>query len=382
MNSVSKGRKRPIFLNYKMYMPVVAAVLVFAVVVNKPEIIKKLGLVGNNRPAQEQTAIGNQTGEPQNNNISGEAGTASAETTGENSQKVAEGTSTPMQTPNIAANNTEGNTNKAGAAKVQVPKKGSDTNNGTKVAEADKKGSDENITTASEGDEKPIDIAGILGFVYLKDPEVNYEIVLTDKDSEIMNYINNGDNGKIVQDNIYKFSVDKFKPLDEMMAKSQIRKTTVNNIDESSKNVVLKVLFVNYEITISDNQPEVTQFISDNAKCKALGDNTYQLSTESFKNLDAMLANGKVDKKVINNINDESVIIKVLTVNYEIAVNSDQTEIVDFIKEKCFNIQDNIYEITSEDYKTFEEILNNGAIERKLINEPQDSNIVVRILIN
>lgn len=361
-------------------MPFVAAVLVFAVVVNKPEIIKKLGLVGNNRPAQEQTAIGSQIAEPKNDNTSEASGIEVADTSGDSSQKNTAGISTPTQTPSIASNNA--GSNKPASAKEQVSEKGSSKNNGTKVAAADKKGSSENITTANEDNEKPIDIAGILGFVYLNKPEVNYEIVLTDKESEIMDYIKNSDNGKIVQDNIYKFSVDKFKPLDEMLSKDQIRKTTVNNLDESSKNVVLKVIFVNYGITISDNQPEVTQFINDNTKCKALGDNTYLLSTESFKTLDAMLINGKIEKKVLNDINDESVIIRVLTVNYEISVSNKQTEIVNFIKEKCCNIQDNIYKITSDDFKTFEEILNNGAVDKKIINEPQNSNIVIRIVIN
>jgi hypothetical protein len=382
MNSISKERKRIPFLNYKMYMPVVAAVLVIAVVINKPEIIKKLGLLGNYRPVQKQTAVGSPNTESGNNAASGEAGTTGANVSANNDGKNAVDTTPLVQNPTITASDTPvAKDNKPASAKDSEVKTDSTKNTNVSVAAADKKSSNENINTASEGEDTPFDLAGILGFVFLKEPEVNYEIVLNNDDSDIVNYIKNSENGKIIDDSLYKFTVDKFKPLDEMLTKGQVRKTTVNNLDELSKEVVLRVLFVNYDITISDSQPDIMKFINDNTRCEVLGDNTYKISNSNFKELDTMLVKGNIEKKVLSDINGDFVVIKVLIVNYEITVDGN-TEILNFIKEKCFNVQDNIYVIGRNDFKEFEGILQMEAIDKKIINESQDSSIVLRILNN
>jgi hypothetical protein len=193
--------------------------------------------------------------------------------------------------------------------------------------------------------------------------------------------IDKSNHGKVGEAKYLKFTVDKFKPLDEMLTKGQVRKTTVNNLDELSKEVVLRVLFVNYDITISDSQPDIMKFINDNTRCEVLGDNTYKISNSNFKELDTMLVKGNIEKKVLSDINGDFVVIKVLIVNYEITVDGN-TEILNFIKEKCFNVQDNIYVIGRNDFKEFEGILQMEAIDKKIINESQDSSIVLRILNN
>lgn len=54
IKSINRERKKVNFFNYRIYAPVMAAILVVAVIINRPEILEKINFGKNARIAQEQ----------------------------------------------------------------------------------------------------------------------------------------------------------------------------------------------------------------------------------------------------------------------------------------------------------------------------------------
>lgn len=388
MKSVTKERKRVNFFNYRIYAPAVAAVLIFAVVINRPEILEKISFIKNARITQEQAILSKQNTNPKENSkeeqVDGITASNENANTEDNQEPKDNKADEKVNDPKDAANNSTGKKDVAINAKdnTTIP-----NGNGTKTVD---EGNSNEANTATDKDATDLEmndnediksiVSNLWGLAFFKEPEINYEIVLDDNKSAILNFITENYEEKLNTPNTYKLSLEQFENMDKLLNKYGISKKAINGV-ESSSNRIVKIYFVNYHITINNSAPDVVSFIEDQAKCVKMDDSTYKIATDDMNELDKILSSAGIKKNFISEVEGKYGIFKSFIINYEVNIDSSQNSAVSFIKntDKCKPMGDNIYRMSRENFNEFKEILNNSNLEFKVLNETNNSSILIKV---
>ena len=393
MKSVSRERRKVNFFNYRIYAPAIAAVLVFAVVINRPEILEKLNFTKDIKITQKQDLTDNENPNPKNNKISNVVDNPAAPNDTNVAINTPKSQDIETATPNNSVQNTPSDSNNTAQQKdtKSNTKKDNTTqpnnNINTKVAPEDNVNKADNtpvgesaVDNKNESEEKQLFMANYLGFLYFKEPDVNYEIVLDVNKSSILNFITENYEEKLTSPNTYKLSTEQFDSLDKLLVQNNIGKKVINESAASTSKVV-KIYFVNYHITINDSEPDIVKFLEGQEKSIKIDDNTYKISFGNMSELDKMINSSNIKKEFISEADDEFVIIKTLIINYEISIDASQTAAVSFLKDtkKCVPINGSIYKLSRESLNKFKELINDPSIEIKVLNETNNQSIIVKV---
>lgn len=390
MKSINKERRKVNFFNYRIYAPAVAAVLIFAVVINRPEILEKLNFTKNVKITQEQTLTNKENNASKNSIDHKEVDNSVASNDTNAAVNTPEVQGTKTATPNNSIQSTSsGNNNtvqqkdtKSNGKKDNTTQPNNDSN--TKIASNDNTNAspaEESIPDSkNESEEKQLIMSNYLGFLYFKEPDVNYEIVLDVNKSSILNFITENYEEKLNALNTYKLSIEQFDSLDKLLINNNINKKVINeSVGATSK--VVKINFVNYHITINDSQPEIVKFFDGQEKSVKIDDNTYKVTLENMSELDKIINSSGIKKEFISEAKDEYIIFKTLIVNYEINIDASQTAAVSFLKdnERCVPIKDNIYKLSRESLNKLKELITDPSIEVRVINETNNQDIIIKV---
>lgn len=391
MRSLHRERKRVNFLNYRIYAPAVAAVLIFAVVINRPDILEKISFIKNAKITQEKTIANGETTDPRKNlkqdqtdKISGDKNNESGDTS-LNQGPVADPTT-------VAANeNTEKNSldepksdlqgNKGNAAKDQEIDKNTITASNNGQAKTDASAGKGNIATEEKDNENGnFDFKELLGLIFYNEPDINYEIILNENKSTILNYITENHVEKFNAANTYRLSMEQFEGLDKLLSKYSIGMKAVKDA-ESATSRIIKIYLMNYSISVNTSAPEVVGFIEDQSKCIRLNNSTYKILADDMKELDKRLSAAGIKKELINESVDKYIVFKVSILNYEAAIDATQSALSDFIKNtgKCKPVGDNVYSMGRETLNEFKELLKSFGLELKVLNETNNNSVTVKI---
>jgi hypothetical protein len=382
MKSISRERRKVNFLNYRIYAPAIAAVLVFAVVINRPEILEKLNFTKNVKITQQQNLLNNENTDPKNNINHNEVDNpvASNDTNAAINNPKPQGTEASTPSSNNSNYTTQQKDTKSND-------KEDNNDNNTKIA------SEDNISKAdtspveestadskNESEANQLNMANILGFLYFKEPDVNYEIVLDVNKSPILNFITENYEEKLSAPNTYKLSIEQFDSLDKLLINNNIGKKVINESAATTSKVV-KINFVNYHITINDSKSDVVKFLEDQEKSVKIDDNTYKIALGNMSELDKIINSSGIKKEFISKADDEYIIFKTLIINYEITIDSSQTAAVGFLKdnEKCVPIKDSIYKLSRDSFNEFKELITDPSIGVKVLNETNNQDIIVKV---
>lgn len=386
MRSVNKERKRVNFFNYRIYAPAVAAVLIFSIIINKPEILEKISFIKSAKLTHEQNVDIKESKDPKKALINGNTSSKLAindptniitqepkSTSGDN-KKNSSDNNIAMQNktaPDDKKDTTtqQKKTTDPKVAAVDSPKeKDSPSNKDTNDVELDGK----------EGME--FNYSDLLGMAFYKEPEINYEIVLDENKTAVLNFITENYMGKLSASNTYKLSLDQFESLDKLLNKYNINKKTLNGT-ENNDNVVVKINLVNYRIVINKNAPEIIKYLEDQAKCIKISEATYKILAEDMKELDKMLSSAGIEKDFICETEGKYVFFKASIINYETRIDASLNSIASFIKntDNCKPLSDNVYRMNRETFNKFKELLINSNIELKTINESNNQDILIKI---
>lgn len=392
MKSINKGRKRVNFFNYRIYAPAVAAVLVFAVLINKPEILEKINFVKNSKITQKQNIELPENSDPKNNlehNDGDNPVTSESTDVAINTPntQLPEGITTdyPTQSPTSDSKNTPQQKNVAIKDNENIVVQ-PDANNGKTPSEDNIKGTvnlpvkNTQVAENNANEESQLSMKNIWGMLFFKEPETNYEIILDENRSEILNFITENNEEKLSGQNTYKLSLEQFDNLNKLLAKNNINKKLINESAENTSRVI-KLDLVNYYIEINDSMPTIIKFIEDQDKCIKIDKNTYKMAKENMNELNKMLNSSGIKKELISESEDENVIVKTRILNYEIGINSGHTDIASFLKntEKCKPVKENIYEMSRENFNKLKEILTNLEVDFKVLNETIDQDILIKV---
>ncbi len=392
MKSVSRERRKVNFFNYRIYAPAIAAVLVFAVVINRPEILEKLNFTKNIKITQEQNLTNNENTDPKDNNSLKKIDKSAASNDTNVAINTPKAQDTEATTPNNSIQSTPSDSNSAAQQKDtktntkedNTTQPNNDTN--TKIAsEANviKSGaspSEGDIAGNNEREEKQLFMANYLGFLYFKEPDINYEIVLDVNKSSILNFITENYEEKLSTPNTYKLSLEQFDSLDKLLINNNIVKKVINE-SAATTSKVLKINFVNYYITINDSKPDIIKFLEDQEKSAKIDDNTYKITMENMSEFDKIIDSSGIKKEFITEADDEYVIIKALIINYEININASQTAVISLLKdtEKSVPVSESIYKLSRESFNKLKELITDPSIEIKILNETNNKDIIIKV---
>jgi hypothetical protein len=173
---------------------------------------------------------------------------------------------------------------------------------------------------------------------------------------------------------------EQFDNLDKLLSKNNIVKNTVNEKDIATGKVI-KIDFVNYHILIDHSEPNILKFIEDQGKCVKISDNTYKITFGNMSEFDKIMDSSGIKKEFITEADDEYVIIKALIINYEINIDASQTAAVSFLKdtEKCVPINDSVFKLSRDSFNKFKELINDPAIEVKVLNETNNQDVIIKV---
>lgn len=387
IKSISKERKRINFFNYRIYAPAMAAILVFAVILNRPELLEKINFIKNAKITQGQIIANNKnTGSNSDLKYKDTEKSAAAKAADEaiNNSENPGSEDSIKNTPsdnNIAmqndSNSTDNKNTTAQPDNASNPKIASQDN--TKNTETSPV-QENTLPDKNDSEEKSVSIANLLGMLFFKEPEINYEIILDENKSDILNFITENHTEKLSTPNTYKLSSEQSDSLDKLLAKNNIVKDVVNEKDDATSKVV-KINFVNYHILINDSAPNILKFIEGQEKCVKISDNTYKIPISNMGEFDKLLNSSGIKKEFINEIEDEYIIIKTLIINYEISIDASHVEVANFLKdtEGCKAIQEGIYKMNRDSLNKFKELLSNSMIEFKILNETNNQEVLIKI---
>lgn len=384
MKSINKERKRINFFNYRIYAPAVAAVLIFAVVINRPEILEKINFIRNARFTQEQKMAKIESSGTKNKikNEGTDTATASNDANSAADKKIS------SNLPEKGSNDTSNGASKP----VQQKNNNQNTQNSNKDIKTASGNNIDKSDTSSAGDAvipekntvegKQLNISDYIGMLFFNEPKINYEIVLDNNKSVILNFITENNEQKLNTANTYKLSMEQFESLDKLLTKYNIHKKAVNESDESgTTSRIIRIYPVNYHIRIDSTAPDVLKFIDDQGKCVKVDEDSYKISTEDMKDFNSLLVSAGIKKELVCEPEDKYVIIKVLMVNYEVSLNSTDDSITGFLNDadKCKPVKDNIYRLNRDNFNKFKELLNNSKVEIKVINETNNQDIFIKV---
>lgn len=393
VKSISRERKKLNFFNYRIYAPAMAAILVFAVLINRPEILEKINFVKNAKITQGQNIATDKNTETGSNLNTKEiekpvaSNTSDAvvnppenpvikDSTPDNNIKStpSENKDTVQQKDSKLTANNDSTAQQSNAVNPKIASQDTPSNTETSPAE------ENTLTARNDSEEKTLSIANLLGMLFFKEPDVNYEIILDVNKSEVLNFITENNIEKLNTPNTYKLSSEQFDSLDKLLAKNNIVKFAVNEKDLTTDKII-KIDFVNYHVLIDNSEPNIVKFIEDQQKCVKIGDNTYKITNSNIDEFDKLLNSSGIKKDFISEVEDEYIIIKTLVINYEINIDASQTEIANFLKdtERCVNIQDGIYKMNRGNLNKFKELLASSMIEFKVLNETNNSDVLIKI---
>jgi hypothetical protein len=392
IKSINRERKKVNFFNYRIYAPAVAAILVFSVIINRPEILEKINFIKNAKITQEQNlTIANNADSGNNlkyNNIEKSVEPKTADTAVNTPEKPGVDSTTPDNNIKIV----QPDINSAGQKDPELNVNGNNTakqsnDNNPKIAAQDTPTKAETppvkgntVTDKNDSEEKSLSIGNLLGMIFFKEPEINYEIVLDTNKSDVLNFITENHIQKLNTPNTYKLSLEQFDNLDKLLTQNNVRKYVVSE-DDANTDKVVKIDLVNYHILIDDSEANIVKFIEDQEKCVRISDNTYKITTSNMNELNKLLSSSGIKKDSISEVEDDYVFIKALIINYEVSIDAGQTEVINFIKntEKCKSIQDGIYKISKDNLSQFKELLANSMIEFKVLNETNNQEVYIKV---
>lgn len=383
MKSVNKERKRVNFFNYRIYAPAVAAVLIFSIIINKPEILEKISFIKSAKLNSEQSVRTKETNDSKTTLINGNSSGKLAINVPDNTinEEPKNNEKDNSSGKNIAKQNKTAPDDKTDTTPQQ--KKAPDT----KVAAADNPKekdapSNKDNTDVEIGGKEGMDfnISNLWGMAFYKEPEINYEIVLDENKTTVLNFITENYMEKLSTSNTYKLSLEQFENLDKLLNKYNINKKTLNGT-EINDNVVVKINLVNYRIVINKNAPEVIKFLEGQAKCIKIDEATYKILAEDINELDKMLSSAGIKKDFICEAEGKYVFFKASIINYETCIDASLNSIASFIKntDNCKPLGDNVYRMNRETFNKFKELLINSNFELKAINETNNQDILIKI---
>lgn len=390
MKSITKERKRVNFFNYRIYAPAVAAVLIFSVVINRPEILEKINFVKKYKVTQGQNLAytdnistkNSSKNEDANSSVAlGEANTAVDNSKTQGTEAVSPETSVsdnPGANGSVQQNKSnQGEQNNSSEQNISKDTKTASNTNTNKAAASSTGNVSATENTDSEGNQ--LDISGYMGMVFFSEPKINYEIVLDNNKSAILNFITENNEQSLSASNTYKLSSKQFEGLDELLTKYNVHKKTINESDTTSK--VIKIYFVNYHLVVDNNAPEIQKFIDDQGKCVKIDENTYKITTEDFNDFNKLLASAGIKKEFVSETVGNYVIVKTLIVNYSVSIDSNDSNITGFLNDtaKCKAVKNNIYKFSRENFSKFKELLSSSNVEIKVLNETNNQDILIMI---
>lgn len=388
MKSINRERKRVNFFNYRIYAPAVAAVLIFTVVINRPEILEKINFIKNAKITQKQSIAKIENTDPKDNSKN-----ASAENSGpvNNTNTAIDNPKTqevqgisPDNNTTSKGNNLNQQKNTAQNDQSKAPKK--DNNKDIKIAtkdnidKADTVPADDALAPEKNTNEgKQLNVSDYLGMLFFKEPEINYEIVLDTNKSAILNFITENNEEKLSTSNSYKLSLEQFDSLDKLLTKYGIHKKAINESEATSK--IVKIYLVNYHIVVDNSMPDIVKFIDDQGKSIKIAEDSYKITNEDMNDFNKLLTSAGIKKEFVSEVEDKYTIVKTLIINYEVSFNASQTTVTNFLNDtgKCKPIMDNIYRMNRESFSKFKELLNNSNVEIKVLNETSNQDILIKV---
>lgn len=390
MKSITRERKKVNFFNYRIYAPAVAAVLIFSVVINRPEILEKINFIKKYKFTQEQNlAYSDNTdtkNSSKNRSILSSAALNEANTAVDNSKTQGTNAVSPesSDSDNTEVNgavqqnkSNQGEQNNSSEQNISTDTKTASNTNTNKSATS----SAGNAATAENNDseENQFNISEYIGMAFFTEPKINYEIVLDTNKSAILNFITENNEQSLSTPNTYKLSPEQFETLDKLLSKYNVHKKTINESETTSK--VVKIYFVNYHLVVDNNAPEILKFIDDQGKCVKIDEDTYKISTEDFNKFNKLITSAGIEKELVSEVNVNYVIIKTLIVNYSVSIDANDSNILSFLNDtaKCKAVKNNIYKFSRENFSKFKELLGNSNAEIKVLNETSNQDILITV---
>lgn len=390
MKSITRERKKVNFFNYRIYAPAVAAVLIFSVVINRPEILEKINFIKKYKFTQEQNlAYSDNTdtkNSSKNRSILSSAALNEANTAVDNSKTQGTNAVSPesSDSDNAEVNgavqqnkSNQGEQNNSSEQNISTDTKTASNTNTNKSATS----SAGNVATAENNDseENQFNISEYIGMAFFTEPKINYEIVLDTNKSAILNFITENNEQSLSTPNTYKLSPEQFETLDKLLSKYNVHKKTINESETTSK--VVKIYFVNYHLVVDNNAPEILKFIDDQGKCVKIDEDTYKISTEDFNKFNKLITSAGIEKELVSEVNVNYVIIKTLIVNYSVSIDANDSNILSFLNDtaKCKAVKNNIYKFSRENFSKFKELLGNSNAEIKVLNETSNQDILITV---
>lgn len=376
MNSINRERRRFNLFNYRVYVPAVAALLLIAVAINRPEVFRKIKHTDVNRIAQEQ-AIGNEYQKENNSEDINREAVSDDTVSSEENSKIQESYGTSSENKEINTSSEENNK----VAESNPPPKNTivasneDINN-EDINNEDNAPSEEDMVDSDVNEEYQLNFSDYIGMLFFNEPKINYEIVLDTNKATVLNFITENNEEKISGSNTYKLSLEQFERLDKLLNKNKITKETINEPETTSR--VVKISFVNYHILIDKSAPDIVKFIEDQGKSIKISDDIYKISNEDMSILNKLLASSGIKKELVNEVNDKYSIIKTSIVNYEVNIDANRTEVNDFLNNTT-KVTNNIYKMSKDDFIKFKDLLSNINGEIKFLNESSSQNILISI---
>lgn len=394
MSSINRERRRIKFFNYRIYAPAVAALLLFAVALNRPELLEKINFIKNANITQKQTITGSEITDP-NNNINHEG---SGENVAANGTNAAGDNTNNQQNEGASPNDTAIDSSPEGNSSDLTNQNSSEQTNqnaatkqnsgkDTKIASGENTSKPDTIpiedelpVEKNENELNQLNISNYLGMAFFKEPKINYEILLDSNKAAILNFITENNEQKLSTPNTYKLSLEQFENLDKLLNKYDIRKKLINEFDSATSRVV-KINFVNYHILVDNSAPDVVKFIEDQGKCIKIDDLNYKITMEDLNELNKLLTSAGIKKESVNELSNEYAIFKALIVNYEVSFDSNQTAVANFLNDtgKCSSVNNSVYKMNRENFSKFKELLNNSSIEIKILNETNNQDILIKV---